>query len=201
MKRNQIIQYLIDSYGYKSYLEIGLGNGCNINSIKCETKIGIDPVLKKFKEKKITAFQMTSDDFFKKSSAKFDIIFIDGLHHEGQVYADIKNSLESLNEGGTIVCHDMNPNSELLQRVPRETRTWYGDCWKAWVSLREESEDLTMFVVDTDCGCGIIQKGSQEPLIIDEMLIYENLEKNRKKWLNLISVDEFKERINGTSTA
>jgi len=49
-----------------------------------------------------------------------------------------------------------------------------------------------MHTVDTDFGCGIISRGKQELLTIQQLDInYQNLEKNRKKWLNLISVDEF----------
>lgn len=191
MKRTQVIQKLIDSYGYKSYLEIGLYNGNNISTINCEIKVGVDPVPKNYKVKDFTFFEMTSDEFFKRSSAKFDVIFIDGLHHEVQVYADIKNSLQVLNEGGTIVCHDMNPMSEISQRVPRETGAWHGDCWRAWVLLRAEKYDLTMFVVDTDCGCGIIQRGNQKLLEINKPVVYENLAENRKEWLNLITVKEW----------
>ena len=47
-----------------------------------------------------------------------------------------------------------------------------------------------MYVIDTDCGLGIIRRGSQEKLE-DAELTYNNLDNNRKKWLNLISVKEF----------
>ena len=69
---------------------------------------------------------------------------------------------------------------------------WNGDCWKAFVKLRKERNDITMHTVDTDFGCGIISRGKQELLNIQqEDINYQNLEKNRKKWLNVISVDEF----------
>ena len=41
---------------------------------------------------------MTSDEYFKKFKDKFDLIFIDGLHHYNQVEKDIYNSLEILND-------------------------------------------------------------------------------------------------------
>ena len=89
----------------------------------------------------------------------------------------------------------MNPINEIHQRVPRETMTWNGDCWKAFLQLRTEHNDLEMFTVDTDWGCGVIRAGKQPKLKVVEPLTYENLEINRKKWLNLISVDEFIKRI------
>ena len=43
MMRYEIIQRLIDHYGYKSYLEIGLGNGNTWNRVKSWLKLGIEP--------------------------------------------------------------------------------------------------------------------------------------------------------------
>jgi len=188
MNRTQIIQAYIDKYKYKSFLEIGVCDGINQKLIKCKSKTGVDPDPI---DKQATSHIMTSDEFFKQNKETYDIVFVDGLHHAEQVYKDIINSLDVLNEGGTIVCHDMAPIEEVHQRVPRETRIWNGDCWKAWVQLRTERNDLDMFVVDTDWGCGVIRKGKQTKLKIVEPFTFENLQINRKKWLNLISVNEF----------
>jgi hypothetical protein len=49
-----------------------------------------------------------------------------------------------------------------------------------------------MVTVDTDCGCGIISFGNQDLLEINCELTYYNLEQNRKYWLNLITIDEFR---------
>ena len=69
---------------------------------------------------------------------------------------------------------------------------WTGDCWRAWVHFRSHNKDLSMFVVDTDYGCGVITRGSQT-LINQESqeLTFENFDNNRKEWLNLISVESF----------
>ena len=37
-----IMNYLINSYNYKSYLEIGIQNGYTFTAVKCEYKIGVD---------------------------------------------------------------------------------------------------------------------------------------------------------------
>jgi hypothetical protein len=194
MLRTDIINAFIDKYKYKSYLEIGLNDGLNFRQINCDDKNGVDPAPAAMGEP-VTEFKMTSDDFFKDNKKKYDIIFVDGLHHSDAVYRDIKNSLKYLNEGGTIVCHDMSPINELHQRVPRESQIWNGDCWKAWVQLRAESNDLEMYVVDTDWGCGVIRKGKQTKLELREEVTFENLVINRKKWLNLISIKEFLEKL------
>jgi len=110
------------------------------------------------------------------------LFLVDGLHHAEQVYKDAINSLQILNENGTIVCHDMNPKGYREQLVPRVTRHWNGDCWRAWVKLRSRS-DLAMFVLDFDEGCGIIRKGEQKPLNIE--LNYDEFANNKIKYLPL----------------
>lgn len=191
MNRTEIIQLLIDKVGAENYLEIGIGPGVNFSNIKCKNKISVDP----YPHVPVT-LTMTSDAFFEANKEKFDVIFIDGLHSSDQVYRDIMNSLDVLNDGGFIVCHDMSPYTERMQRYPQEFQgeEWTGDCWKAWVKLKSERTDLNMYVVDTDYGCGIITKDKQETIEITEELTWEFLEKNRKEILNLISVDEFRQK-------
>jgi len=192
MNRTNIINRLITHYGYRDYLEIGVDQAVNINAINIKSKIGVDPD-PKTKIYYPEVHSITSDEFFQHWPHKFDIIFIDGLHHGEQVYKDINNALRYLNEGGTIVCHDMLPTDEIMQRVPREVKVWTGDCWKAWVRIRSENKNLFMQVVDTDFGCGIIQRGKQK-LITFKKLDYNSFVANKEKWMNIISYDEFNRR-------
>lgn len=192
MNRTDIIQLLIDKIHAKSYLEIGVSGGENFQKIRCENKVGVDPEL----TSPATIF-LTSDDFFKQNQETFDVIFVDGLHHADQVLRDINNSLEVLNDGGYIICHDMNPEKEEHQIIPFRGGIWNGDCWKAFVQLRQERNDLEMFVVNTDYGCGVIYKGQQVPLKITEEINFQSFNQNRSQWLNLIEVSEFYDKING----
>jgi len=199
VNRQEIIQKFITSINAQSYLEIGLGKGVIFNSINCSKKYGVDPQFEKphdFQKGTKCLIRpthlMTSDDFFLQNTECFDVIFIDGLHLADQVEKDINNSLKWLNDGGVILCHDMNPLNEQMQMVPRSQAKWNGDCWKAWVKVRSLNQNLNMFVIDADHGCGVIQKGSQELLDLNGLeLTYENFNKNRNEWLNLISVDNF----------
>lgn len=188
MDRTKIINSLLKKINGKRYLEIGVDNGINFQNINCEYKVGVDP-----NTAHNATYHMTSNDFFssKVEKEKFDVIFVDGLHHSDQVYSDIMNSLEMLNDNGYIVCHDLNPRSEEMQVVPWRGGPWNGDCWKAFVKLRSERIDLQMHTVDTDHGCGIISKGFQIPIEAIKEYTYSDLEKNRKEWLNLISVKDF----------
>lgn len=186
INRTYILQSLINKINAQSYLEIGVDNSINFDSIRCFKKISVDP-----NKQTSATFHLTSDDFFEKNNDKFDIIFIDGLHHSDQVLRDIKNSLECLNDSGYIVCHDMNPIEEEHQIIPYQGGTWNGDCWKAFVELKQTRPDLEMSVVDIDYGCGIIKKGQQKLLNITQELTFKNFVTNKKEWLNLISFDEF----------
>jgi hypothetical protein len=195
MNRTELINRLIKKYDYKSYLEIGVNTpaqpGYNWVGIKIETKHGVDPNVD-------TTYRMESDTFFSEHiSQKYDIIFVDGLHLFEQVYKDIINSLENLNEGGVIVVHDCNPITEITQRRLRASDSWHGDVWKSIVKLRIENPELDVCTVDTDEGCGVIKKGSQVLLEIDsdvDVYHYNFLNENRVKALNLISVEDFKRK-------
>ena len=163
MIRTDIIQLFINKTGTKKYLEIGMGPGINYHTIQCEHKVCVDPT-----PTTPVTHVMTSDDFFAQNQDTYGVIFIDGLHFDEQVYRDITNSLNVLEDGGFIVCHDINPYSELIQRYPQQAPgDWTGDCWKAWVRLRSERSDLEMYVVDTDYGCGVIRKGYQETITLN----------------------------------
>lgn len=195
MTRTELINSLITKNNFKTYLEIGVNTpsqpGYNWVGIDIPLKHGVDPNVE-------TTYKMTSDEFFEKHiSQKYDIIFIDGLHIFEQVYKDITNSIENLNENGVIVVHDCNPITEITQRRERASDAWHGDVWKSIVKLRMENIGLDISTVDTDEGCGIIKKGSQVLLNVDsntDVYNYSFLEKNRKDALNLISVLEFKEK-------
>lgn len=193
MNRISIIQSLIEKKNYKTYLEIGVRDGSCFDIIKCESKVGVDPDT----ASKATIFK-TSDDFFALNNHKFDIIFIDGLHIATQVYKDIINSLNVLNEGGTIVMHDCMPTTKFMQELTTspELHEWTGDVWKAYVKLRTERSDLAMFVVNCDWGCGVITRGAQTPLVLKEEMTYENFERNKAAWLNVIPVETFQNYLN-----
>lgn len=194
MKRWEIINRFIQKYKYTSYLEIGTQNsvsfGACFANIKIPYKVGIDPAPL---EGDVT-FKGTSDEYFSSidDSVMFDIIFIDGLHHNEQVLKDIENSLKHLSENGTIVCHDCLPTTELMQERYDNGGEWTGDVWKAFAELRVKSTDLEIKVVNTDYGCGIIRRGTNIPYTTTEdYLDYSHYTVNKHELLNVISVQEF----------
>lgn len=186
MNRTNILNLIAKKIHAESYLEIGIDNGNNFSQIQVKHKIGIDPNVNN-----PATYHMTSDQYFNSFNDKFDLIFIDGLHEKEQVLKDIDNALKILNPNGYIVCHDCNPPTEQHQIVPYQGGDWNGDVWKAVVQLRQTRNDLSIQTVDTDYGCGIIQKAQSKTLDITDEISYVNFDKNRKLWLNLIDEKEF----------
>jgi hypothetical protein len=188
MKRTDIINHLIKKNDYKRYLEIGVRNPDeNLNKIIVDHKDGVDPAGN-------CNYPIPSDDFFNQldGDVKYDIIFIDGLHLDYQVERDITNSLKHLNEGGTIVMHDCSPIKEEHQVEEYVVgKTWNGTTWKAYVKFRMTDENLSMYVVDTDHGVGVITKGKQTLYPKSDVLDFKLLNENRKDILNLITPENF----------
>lgn len=198
-ERTDLINFLIETYKLVNYLEIGVCDGNNIKRIKAKHIDGVDPGVEGHMVPE-TNYPITSDEFFKliqDTDIKYDIIFIDGLHHCEQVYTDVINSLKHIQPYGFILCHDMNPKWELsTRRIPSGT-CWNGDTWKAWAKLRSERNDLNMKVVNTDHGVGIITHGKQKTINLPTDafdLKYSYLEDNRTNLLQLISVNDFYEQ-------
>lgn len=194
--RTELINDIIERIGARSYLEIGVNNGRSFAAIRCSHKVGVDP-----KPVNDVIIALTSDAFFAANTERFDVIFVDGLHEAEQVHRDVTNALAVMNDGGFIVCHDMNPWSEQAQRVPYAGGSWTGDCWKAFVRLRAERSDLEMFVVNIDAGCAVIRRGSQTPLQISEPLTWRALERRRREWLNLVTAEQFDAWLRGDMAA
>lgn len=157
MNKLEIINQAIREGGFKSYLEIGLGDLKNFKGVVCEEKQGTDPAVKTDTP---GCYQMASDEFFGNSEGeKFDVIFIDGLHHAEQVEKDIVNSWNSLNPGGIILIHDIKPHNELMSLVPRQTKQWTGDVFRAWYGfVKEYGEKIQTHFVTEEYGIGLIQK-------------------------------------------
>lgn len=138
----------------EDYLEIGVQYGFTLSSVNISNKTGVDPQLK-FNPRfapGVALHTTTSDLFFSTLSqeARFDLVFIDGLHTFKQVTRDFINSLAHLRPGGVIVIDDVVPNNEEKALPNREKslptqssldgegdREWFGDVWKLPVAIKE----------------------------------------------------------------
>jgi len=190
--RWDLIQFLINKYDYSTYLEIGCDKDQSFSKIKISHKVGVDPISG-------GTIRKTSDEFFKNNKDKFDIIFIDGLHHYEQVIVDINNALSVLNDNGHILVHDCLPRTIAHQAIPRYRGSWNGDVWKSIVELRTKKY-LDVFTCEIDFGVGIIQKKINSNLLELKIDNFKNLKfkdyyHRNKEFMNVISYSEALKKI------
>ena len=201
MRRFDIINTFIKNNNFINYLEIGVFNGECIEAVDILHKDGVDPGAEGVVHPKVN-YPISSDDFFKlikdHPDIKYDIVFIDGLHHSTQVIKDINNSLKHSIDDGIIVMHDCNPPTKSHAQVPRNGQlNWNGDVYKAFLQSRIDNPQHKHFVVDDDWGVGVILKNQEDSKLDKKELqqgidSWEYFDTNRNNLLTLISPDEFK---------
>ena len=206
-KRTDVINKILSSKKNNTqYLEIGVRNPEeNFNLINSKFKYSVDPGYETQVNK--ADFKLTSDEFFQdlsegkifSSKFLFDVIFIDGLHLAEQVEKDINNSLKFLKEDGFIILHDVNPPTEWHARESYSFFNspagpdWNGTVWKSFLNKRFDKK-LNSCCIDVDWGVGIISKTHNIGNSIERenhFFEYKDFDKNRRKYLNLVSFDEF----------
>ena len=185
--RVEIIQNILNTKNYDSYLEIGTFKNELFDQITCKKKIGVDPAFG-------GNIRKTSDQFFLDNKDKFDLIFIDGLHHYKQVKKDIINSLEALNNGGIILMHDCMPKDYYYQAVPRCQYEWNGDTWKAFLEFRAKS-NIDAYCCYADQGIGVILKRPNKNKLNVNLKDFSKFDfndytDNYKEYLNLIEYED-----------
>ena len=191
--RIEIVQKIIDLKKFKTYLEIGTFKNELFSQIMCHSKIGVDPTSG-------GTVRDTSDNFFSKNTEKFNLIFIDGLHHYEQVKRDIKNSLYALKDGGIILLHDCMPRNYYYQAVPRCQIDWNGDTWRAFLEFRTK-ENVDSYCCYADEGIGVILKRkNRKKLELNQKnfseISFNDYAQNYKHYLNLIEYEELLNVIN-----
>ena len=188
MLRSDVINAIFKGYNFQSYLEVGVaGLDATFNLINASFKESVDP---RVDPDNIYTYNTTSDDFFKNYALdkKYDVIFIDGLHTEHQVYKDIYNAINHLAEGGFIVLHDCNPLTE--DRIATNN----GTVFKGFIRAKNELKDWSCFVIDEDDGCGIITKRKilkNKIYDLPNRLTWGVFAENRNDLLQLISFPDF----------
>lgn len=96
----------------------------------------------------LTTYVMTTKEFSKTKSLKYDYIYIDGDHSYPGVKLDYKLFWPKLNKGGFMVFHDV---------FVKHTKN-LGDfgVWKFWKEIKSGSKII--FPFPKDSGLGILQK-------------------------------------------
>jgi hypothetical protein len=208
--RVRLIQRELDRFQAPEYLEIGVHIGVVLLNVRAARKVGVDPrprigLRRRLRHplgmRRTELVAETSDRFFAglDPDARFDVVFIDGLHLHEQVMRDTENALRHLGEDGAILVHDCNPTSEALaERDSTAAQAagvsgWCGDVWKAIAELRATRSDLQVCVLDTDYGVGVIRRGPAEPVKLPVRagdLRYADLERDRAGLLGLTPAPE-----------
>ena len=208
INRTCILQNYIDKKDVQTYLEIGVFVGHNLLQMKAPNTIVVDPFIqvphwRDNKNPNINYYELTSDDFFEKEQKllqkqKIQACLIDGLHTYEQSLKDVLNTLDNGTEDCLIIMHDCKPANKaaaqptmaLGRQTPGYNGLWMGDVYKTIIWLRSFRPDVQAFVLDCDCGLGIVKKGKPESSLnlseADiENMTYDDLIKDMKNLINL----------------
>jgi hypothetical protein len=195
-----IVQAELDRFRRSRYLELGVHTGVLFLHVRASAKVGVDPAPRVPWWKRLahpnTALrghltERTSDEFFAglADQARFDVVFVDGLHLWEQCLRDVESSLAHLSDEGVVLVHDVNPADPVsASREPTPGHDWSGDVWKALAHLRANRGDLLVETLDTDSGIGVIRPGGNAAtgrgLDVTE-LTYADLDARREELLGL----------------
>ena len=185
-QRHELINAILARNGFASYLEIGCREDQCFSRIQCHNKVGVDPFSG-------GTIRLTSDEFFRRSSAMFDLIFVDGLHLCEFTSRDMENALSRLTAGGVVMVHDCLPlNVGAQSRRIEQLGPWNGDVWKAFLRMRTR-KDLDSAVCAIDHGIGLIVcRPNSHPLTLDitditdfRKLKFRDFVRNQAIWMNI----------------
>lgn len=149
--RIELVNHLLALRPGADYLEIGCAGDELFAAVQAGSKTGVDPA-------RGGTHRMTSDAFFAANpEARFDVIFIDGLHRYDQVRRDLVHALRAVKAGGWIAMHDMLPCDWIDEHLPQiSTAAWTGDCWKCAFELLDTA-GVEFRVVEIDHGVVVVR--------------------------------------------
>ena len=165
MTRTDLLNALVQTHGYRLYLEIGVRNPAdNLERITAGIRVGVDPILgtgpaQDGSGRQYYLYGLASDGFFPCWRDYPDLVFIDGDHREAQVALDLGHAMAILAPGGTIVLHDCLPRSAeaVLPEKPANGAPWNGTAYRVWLQACRDRTIRTV-CVDADHGLGVIQR-------------------------------------------
>lgn len=168
MLRSQVVQSFLEFYPEPKYLEVGVASGATFKRVAAAHKVAVDPRFKfDFEaEAKVSDnclfHQTTSDAYFAEfvePNARFDVVFLDGLHTFEQTLRDLINTLSYVHEKSVILIDDVAPNSYLSAvsdlkkhfEIRKATRApsaqWMGDVYKLVFFIEEFLQQFTFATV------------------------------------------------------
>lgn len=181
--KHEIINRIIQEVEAEHYLEIGYGNGANFDKIECKGKLATDPNLKNPTKNLVN---LSSDEYFAIVANDYDVVFIDGLHHADQVRKDIINAMKC--NAKAIILHDTIPHSKEIQEVPRNSKQWTGDCWRAAVGFIQSYPDVNVVTYRADFGLTVIYPAGKKVKkhFENKEMSFDEFKANEVQLLNII---------------
>jgi len=148
-----------------TYLEIGVQEGKTFEAVDVNFKWAVDPnplFNVHAMPPGCRLSEIPSDQFFLElsESVRFDLVFIDGLHHWEQAYRDLVNSLAHGRPGMAVLIDDTVPVDEFsAERSQAEaitkrrqsgspSRIWNGDVYKILCCLSDHHPELDWMTFD-----------------------------------------------------
>lgn len=214
--KTDIITYLSELRGYRTYLEICTPTTGNKFAKIDQSKFDVCHRLmyrcpENFEDGLKIDFRTPDLDTTqcivraRRSSLHYDIILVDPWHEYGSSYRDIETALSLLSDKGSIVVHDcMPPTADIISPtwIPG---AWCGVTFMAYIDFVTRNKQLEFRTVDTDYGCGIIQRSdaiqenrvplsvleSWNSVSLDPRAAFQLMHDNKQDLLHLISVDSF----------
>ena len=211
-----IVNWLAKQLNYNSYLQISTyttGNYfdeidsttfLNKSCLNYKTNNTDNSEVGKIAVRNDHQFYMEDYQMLKKrylnNEQKYDIVFVDSYHTFEQTMEDLLLACELVSERGLIVVHDCKP--EKKESIGNEfiEGSWLGQSYEAFIKFRYQNPQHSCFVINTDYGCGVIQKNVfnkkyleiPENVTLDEAVKWSFFKKYHVKLLDLVSVNEFK---------
>ena len=153
MHHSDFIARMTSIYRPNLYLELGLYKGETWKKVSpfCKNMVGVDIVDHNLEGE---IYIETTDYFFSHFQKKIDMAFIDADHSFESAKKDFINCYNLLNDGGVIMMHDTDPESDHLF-----SSGYCGDSYKIVSFLENNFENINILTLPiTEAGLSIITK-------------------------------------------
>ena len=176
--RAQVMRRLLAHYEQPRYLEIGVCEGRTFDRVPAAVRVAVDPEFRfdhTAPERQIpgTSYhQVTSDEYFGSivaPDARFDVIYLDGLHTVEQTLRDLLNALPHLQPQGVLVIDDVRPPTDLAAIPDRQEffdvraaqgregeKAWMGDVFRLVYFIETFCQQLSFRVIANNHGQAVV---------------------------------------------
>src|ERR1700688_325869 len=214
--KTDIIKYLSKLRDYRTYLEICTPTTGNQFAKIDQSRFDVCHRLiyrcaKDFTDGRNIDFRSPSLDISQciadihRSGFRYDIILVDPWHEYESSLRDMQVALNLLTDIGSIVIHDCYPQTDDIISPQFVPGPWCGVTFIAFVDFVAQNDGLEYRTIDTDFGCGVVQKSrkpsdTNRPFVFrdswnsvrnDPKAAFQFMQKHRDLLLRLYSVDRF----------